>query len=307
MKTLKSIEDIWLSAMKASATTLSALVGKNISVSNVERRSIEKIGMEVLGKSYIVISSGISEISKLFFLIEDRDALAIATFMMGEENLITEFNEISLSAISEAFSQMISAMALSLSEIIGKKIQIESPQVLQLDDNVREMIFKDGFIGFKYRFSLEGTDTALYQIVEKETEEKFKSILSVETTNNKKEEINESKISVVEDTTTTVQPVTFQPLSPSKEKEEKVGNLDLLKDVPIQVSVELGRTKILIKDLLALSSGSIIELDKLAGEPVDILVNGKLIAKGEVVVIDENFGVRITEILSPEKRLEEEQ
>lgn len=306
MRTLKSIEDIWLSAMKASFTTLSALIGKNISISNLERRSIEKIGMEILGKSYIVVSSEIKEISKIFFLIEDKDALAIATFMMGEENLITEFNEISLSAISEAFSQMISAMALSLSEIIGKKIQIETPQVLQLDDNMREMIFISDFVGFKYKFTLDNIDTILYQVVESGSEEKFRSVLVTENTNNKKEETNGSKVLIAEDTVTEVQPVAFQPLSPSKEKEEKISNLDLLKDVPIQVSVELGRTKILIKDLLALSSGSIIELDKLAGEPVDILVNGKLIAKGEVVVIDENFGVRITEIISPEKRLEEE-
>ncbi|MCX7795029.1 MAG: flagellar motor switch protein FliN [bacterium] len=305
MKTLKSIEDIWLSAMKASVTTLSALVGKNISISNIERRSVEKIGIEILGKSCVVVSSEIKEVTKIFFLIEDKDALAIATFMMGEEDMITEFNEISLSAISEAFSQMISAMALSLSEIIGKKIQIETPQIFPLDDNIRGMIFRDEYIGFKYRLSLDNIETNLYQIVEEESEGKFKSVLSSENTGNKKE-ISESKAVMVEDTDTTVQPVTFQPLSPPKEKEEKIGNLDLLKDVPIQVSVELGRTKILIKDLLALSSGSIIELDKLAGEPVDILVNGKLIAKGEVVVIDENFGVRITEIISPEKRLEEE-
>lgn len=311
MKTLKSIEDIWFSAMKASVTTLSALVGKNILISNLEKRSIEKIGMEILGKSYVVISSGLNEISKLFFLIEDKDALAIATFMMGEENMIQEFNELSLSAISEAFSQMISAMALSLSEMIGKKVQIETPQVFQLDDNVREMIFKDEFMGFKYRLNLDNVDTVLYQILEKDSEEKFKSVLSTEVTlsteaTSNKKEINESKVLTAENTSTTVQPVTFQPLSPPKEREEKIGNLDLLKDVPIQVSVELGRTKMLIKDLLSLSSGSIIELDKLAGEPVDILVNGKLIAKGEVVVIDENFGVRITEIISPEKRLEEE-
>ena len=68
------------------------------------------------------------------------------------------------------------------------------------------------------------------------------------------------------------------------------------------MTVELGRTKKSIKEILDLSSGSIVELDKLAGEPVDIHVNGKLLAKGEVVVIDENFGVRITDIVSPEER-----
>ncbi len=81
-------------------------------------------------------------------------------------------------------------------------------------------------------------------------------------------------------------------------------NLNLLLDIPLKVTVELGRTKKQIKDILELSQGSIIELDKLAGEPVDILVNNKLIAKGEVVVIDENFGVRVTDIVSQWDRVQ---
>jgi len=80
-------------------------------------------------------------------------------------------------------------------------------------------------------------------------------------------------------------------------------NLDLLLDIPLGLTVELGRTKRLIRDILDLSSGSIIELDTLAGEPVDILVNNKLIARGEVVVIEENFGVRVTDIVSPAERI----
>ncbi len=83
-------------------------------------------------------------------------------------------------------------------------------------------------------------------------------------------------------------------------------NLNLLMDVQMALTVELGRTKMYIKDILGLGEGSIIELDKLAGEPVDLLVNGKLIAKGEVVVIDENFGVRVTDIVSPTDRIKGE-
>ncbi|MFS0688089.1 flagellar motor switch phosphatase FliY [Sporosarcina sp. 179-K 8C2 HS] len=83
----------------------------------------------------------------------------------------------------------------------------------------------------------------------------------------------------------------------------ETNNLNMLLDIPLQVTVELGRTKRSVKEILEMSSGSIIELDKLAGEPVDILVNNRHIAKGEVVVIDENFGVRITDILSQAERL----
>ena len=83
------------------------------------------------------------------------------------------------------------------------------------------------------------------------------------------------------------------------------GNISLIMDVNMEMTVELGRTKKSIKDILGMGEGTIIELDKLAGEPVDILVNHKPIAKGEVVVIDENFGVRVTEILSPMERVNE--
>ena len=80
-------------------------------------------------------------------------------------------------------------------------------------------------------------------------------------------------------------------------------NIGLLMDVTINVTVELGRARLSIREILSLGEGSIIELQKLAGEPVDLLVNGKLIAKGEVVVIDENFGVRVTDIINPMDRL----
>ncbi len=80
-------------------------------------------------------------------------------------------------------------------------------------------------------------------------------------------------------------------------------NIDILMDVNLPVTIELGRTKMSISDILGLGSGSVVELNKLAGEPVDVLVNYKIVAKGEVVVIDENFGVRITQLMTPEERL----
>ncbi|HAA25030.1 MAG TPA: flagellar motor switch phosphatase FliY [Ruminiclostridium sp.] len=99
-----------------------------------------------------------------------------------------------------------------------------------------------------------------------------------------------------------VQPAQFQSFDSGGQPFE-VQNISLLMDVPLQITVELGRTTKKIKEILEFGQGSIIELDKLAGEPVDILVNGKNVAKGEVVVIDESFGVRITDIIHPSKRL----
>ena len=101
---------------------------------------------------------------------------------------------------------------------------------------------------------------------------------------------------------TNVQPIQFPNLMQPQLGAHESGNIGLIMDVYMEMTVELGRTRKLIKEILGMGEGTIIELDKLAGEPVDILVNHKLIAKGEVVVIDENFGVRVTEIVSPMER-----
>ncbi len=100
-----------------------------------------------------------------------------------------------------------------------------------------------------------------------------------------------------------VQQAQFASFDAPQLNSSEAQNLDLLLDIPLNVTVELGRTKRSVQEIIEMSSGSIIELDKLAGEPVDILVNHRLIANGEVVVIDENFGVRITDILSPAERI----
>ncbi len=99
-----------------------------------------------------------------------------------------------------------------------------------------------------------------------------------------------------------VQRAQFSPLK-DKRGEKMEGNIQLLLDVPLQITAELGRATMTIKDVLGLGPGSVIELNKLAGEAVDLLVNGKLVAQGEVVVVDENFGVRITNIIGPEARI----
>jgi flagellar motor switch protein FliN/FliY len=94
----------------------------------------------------------------------------------------------------------------------------------------------------------------------------------------------------------------FQPITTGA-AQPAANNLDLILDIPVQMTVELGRTKITIRNLLQLAQGSVVELDGLAGEPMDVLVNGCLIAQGEVVVVNDKFGIRLTDIISPAERL----
>jgi len=99
--------------------------------------------------------------------------------------------------------------------------------------------------------------------------------------------------------------VHFPALHQDANQKGIIRDLDFILDIPLEVTVELGRTTMLINDLLQLGQGSVIELDKLAGEPLEILVNHRLIARGEAVVINEKFGVRITDIISPTERVKQ--
>lgn len=95
----------------------------------------------------------------------------------------------------------------------------------------------------------------------------------------------------------------FQPLSASSNGSAAPQGFDMILDIPVALTVELGRTKISIRNLLQLAHGSVVELDGLAGEPMDVMVNGTLIAQGEVVVVNDKFGIRLTDIITPQERI----
>jgi flagellar motor switch protein FliN/FliY len=100
-----------------------------------------------------------------------------------------------------------------------------------------------------------------------------------------------------------VEEIELEQLFPYEADATNDTDIGLLLEVPLSISVELGRTSLTIRELLALGQGSILQLDRHAGEPVDVLVNGKRLARGEVVVIDEDFGIRVTEVVAPEERI----
>jgi len=102
----------------------------------------------------------------------------------------------------------------------------------------------------------------------------------------------------------TINPASFADLHPQQDQHKEKASLEMLMDIGLQVTVELGRTKMNIRDVLTVGPGTVVELNRLAGEPVDILINGKPIAKGEVVVIGDMFGVRVTDILPPAQRVQ---
>jgi flagellar motor switch protein FliN/FliY len=259
----------------------------------------------------------------------------------GLGNVSGELNELHLSAISEAMNQMIGSASTSLSSMFDKRVDISPPESTLVDgaSNIDRIKIDNESSIVMVMFRLQVGDLIDSEIMQllpiqfaKEMVEKLmdKNKLSQQVT--EADTMPQPPVQMQEPQAPQMQPqyaqpapgfgmqmpsmgqpqqpaspVNVQPVQFQSFENEELGydsnNIGLLMDVPLQISVELGRTTKKIREILDFGQGSIIELDKLAGEPVDILVNGRIIAKGEVVVIDESFGVRITDILHPSKRL----
>lgn len=310
-------------SMGSAATTLSAILGKKIDITtptvNVTTLSEVK---EKYADTYFILTvnykSGLEGTN--MFILQTHDVGIIVDLMMGGEgtNPTEELGDIHLSAVSEAMNQMMGTSSTSVAQLINKRIEIFSPtfKITTIDDNIFEFDAEEAVL-ISFQLYIEGlVDSQMLQILpipfaKKIVEEILQGNMS--SSDGKEEsakaenvtihEKNEVKKQAVVPNSVEIAPAQFTAFGEESSVKTDLPNLDLIMDIGLQLSVELGRTKKRIKDILELTNGSIIELDKLAGEPVDILVNGKPLAHGEVVIIDENFGVRVTGIISPEERV----
>lgn len=329
-------------SMGSAATTLSILLGRRVSITTprVSISSLSAI-QEQYPIPYLVIEVGYTQgiVGTNLLAMREQDALIIADLMMGGDgsNPPTELNELYMSAVGEAMNQMMGSTATSMSTVFKKKIDIAPPKVNVIDFAVDSSITgtipaEEPIVRVSFRMEVEDLiDSEIMQIISvnvaKEMVESLMNAVQPATSQTAAavaapapapraaaapqpqadpapaygQPLAMAKPQAQPQPNVPVQPVQFAPLKPSGIPVIDP-NIALIMDVPLQVTVELGRTRKLIREILELSPGSVVELDKLAGEPVDILVNGKLIAKGEVVVIDENFGVRVTDIVSPIER-----
>ncbi|MDV2580610.1 flagellar motor switch phosphatase FliY [Alkalibacillus haloalkaliphilus] len=272
------------------------------------------------------------------FVIKSQDAAIIADLMLGGDGKSPseELGEIQLSAVQEAMNQMMGSAATSMSSVFNKRVDITPPNTTLLDvesgEGVDYIPDEDTFVKVSFQLQVgQLIDSSIMQLLPVDfakdfvdsllnTEEAAENLSEEEDITQQQPVINEETQQATESSDSQnigqrafqaqaedhqVEKAEFADLgdSPQLDSGEK-RNLDLLMDIPLNVQVELGRSSKSIKEILELNTGSIVELDKLAGEPVDILVNNKLIAKGEVVVIDENFGVRVSDILSKTERIQ---
>ena len=324
-----------------SATALSTLLQQKVEITTpvVSEVTIDAL-RERYPTPHVALRVGYTEGIKgeNVLVLTREDAAIISDLMLGGtgENVDPEsLDEIRLSAVQEAMNQMMGAAATSLSTVFSKKIDISPPLVEVFDATKNQTIIDrlelwDTMVLIEFDLKV-GTliDSTIVQIAPiqfgkqlvdelmkatgeaQSAPEPVKAQPKAEAPKPQAQPQPQQQAQRVAPQPETqksmpevaVSQAEFMPLQSPSTQEAAPANLGLLYDVPLNVTVELGRTKKSVREVLELSQGSIIELDKLAGEPVDIYVNQQRIARGEVVVIEENFGVRVTEIIQPHERI----
>ncbi|MCL2840804.1 MAG: flagellar motor switch phosphatase FliY [Defluviitaleaceae bacterium] len=347
--------------MGTAATTLFTLLNQKVLITTPK---VKLIDWGTLSSGYdrptVGIKVGYREglRGSNILILRDRDVKIIADLMMGGAGEVSEpieLNELDMSAIGEAMNQMVGSASTSLSSMIRKKVDIDTPQPFVLDFSAEEFLDTIGFapddiiacVSFRMEIG-DLIDSEIMQIIPADFARELVMTLKEHMFNGGAEDTApEPAPPPVEAPVMhsppmaaappmmghppteaygyppqqpgyppapghyppppqpihqNVQVAQFQPFDVGEVYQQKE-NMGIIMDVPLEITVELGRTHKKISEILEFSPGTVLELDKLAGEPIDILVNGKFVAKGEVVVIDENFGIRITDIISVEKRI----
>jgi flagellar motor switch protein FliN/FliY len=320
--------------VESQSSNISMVTGKSVIIGapNVEVKSKQQMLAELMNdviEVKIDFTDGL--VGEHSFLLDPDIAKKLAGFIMGQKDV--DLNEAALSGVAEAISNIVGTIATTLGNQINQTVMISPAQCNKVKKGKVKLPAGDSVVKVQYPISIEGEKPAV--LIELFALSSVKEVVARSTGSGMatgQPALAGSKMGSKGDTmakgmsnsgggdsvqggdqsileglnsmmsTPNVQSVQFPNLQSSQSSQEQ-SNIGLLMDVYMEMTVELGRTKKLIRDILGIGEGTIIELDKLAGEPVDILVNHKLIAKGEVVVIDENFGVRVTEIVSPLERM----
>jgi flagellar motor switch protein FliN/FliY len=320
-------------SMGSAATTLSELLNQKVTITSPRVLTCTQeeffAGFKV---PYVIIQVEFKEGLKGFnvLIIQLKDAMVMADLMMGGDgtSVAEQISELELSAASEAMNQMIGTASTSLATIFRRTINISPPRTTVLEVAGEGADYRlpteDPIVVVSFKMTIgDLVDTEIMQIMSLETAREEAAMLlgqlMAQTTAPAPEPAAGEQEAVPPPEP---QPAAARPEPPPARavgappggderrtfgtlSEEEQRKLELLLDIPLKVSVVLGRTRRPIKEVLSLTPGAIVELSSLVDEPVEVLVNGTLVARGEVVVVNENFGVRITSIISPEERVEQ--
>lgn len=320
----------------AQASNLSILTRKSVSL---EKPTLQVIGADEVAATLpeqlvdvrLDFSDGLR--GEHSYILELSVAQTVAALMMGQT--VVELDDAALSAVAEALSQMSGPVVSEIGNQISRTVKTAPPDFRKAGRDQVRLPQGEAVVRLEYPLRIEGQPPSrLIELYSLTLIKEIAGLLQGSAAQTAQAAAPRAAAAAQARTfgapaagpgmqqtfgqpfgaagvgfsgpqaAPNVQPVQFANLQAAGAGGE-AGNIGLLMDVYMELTVELGRTRKLIREILGIGEGTIIELDKLAGEPVDILVNHKLIAKGEVVVIDENFGVRVTEIVSPMQRMGE--
>ena len=319
-------------SMGAAATAMSTILDKKVSITTprIETLLIEEFEFSQLEPAIGVLIKYVEGISGTnILLMKEEDFKKILGHLLSVDPAeMTEFDEISVSAICEIMNQMMGSAASALASFLGHPVNISPPEIVDLSkkEGVKSLFSLAGgsLVSIKFNIDIEGLfesefisamDPGLAREIvqmsiganEVEDANVVEAKNVVEAANESEIEIlvegeKEKKIDIPEPQSrqqVEAKEYSYKPLSPERQPKSNYteNNLELIMSVPIQITVELGKTRKKIKDIAELAIGNIVELDRQAGDQVDVVANGRLIAKGDVVVVDDNYSVRITEII----------
>jgi len=338
-----AVAEITTVTMGAAASTLGMLIGHEVEITPDTINTYASIAdlPDLLGGNAGALTElhytkGLNE--QFFLLLGAADARHLASLMLGEEapavDMLSPLDDASLGAMSELMNQMMNAASTALASLLHETVEITNPNVTNFDLTALMAVLTKEIVVNQLLLTIPGqTPISLYEIravppiqaLVEMVENATMRAMEVAAAAQKEEEAAaaaaasaapapvpappQETVSAGAPASVPQEAVTVRPVQFSAFEQQNAGfseenrNLELVMDVTLNLSVELGKTTLSIKEVLEMTRGSVVELERVAGEPVDLLANGKLIARGEVVVIEDNFGLRITSIVSPAERL----
>jgi flagellar motor switch protein FliN/FliY len=304
---------------------MGSLLGRSISATGIKAKTVKTVDWLVsFGPDPLIarvqFTQGLR--GEFFFVLPEVVAREILSLLFGEDpNPEAPLGEAAYGALAEVFGQAMGSGVTPLSQTLRRQLMFSPVRIEHYDGSgsLGNLTDETGAAGISLELGVEGGGgSSLAQIMSIDVAREIIREAGAQpmpgATNGIAPAPSASPAAAEPSRRTNsppaakpsnpvaLQPAVFAELS-SEQVPKETRNIDLILDVSLQLTVELGRARKQIREVLSFGPGSVIELDKLAGEAVDVLVNGKLIAKGEVVVIDENFGVRITDIISPADRV----
>ena len=339
---LNAISEMTSIAMGAAGSTLGILLGQEVEIApptiteygNLAEMDIP-FGDEP--KTIVQVQYVKGMAATVLYILKNSNARTLAESMLGNTEASEDgsLTELQLGAVGELMNQMMNSGATGLASLVNEAVDINNPEVIPYSSDAlaqcMPQVLSEPFLATQLQLKAAGAPILELLELRISAESKIivEQLMSQEANMQADAELDAvdsgmASAPAMAGTTAgaasamgagvvgggmPVDPVTVRPVEfgsfdqqPNVFGEENK-NLSLVLDVTLNLTVELGKTELSIKDVLELTRGSVIELDRVAGEPVDLMANGKLIAKGEVVVIEDNFGLRITSIVSPADRL----